>query len=172
MAKTQVFIGEMVYDNNELLGNEIDVLEEFSSYNGSMYVCDAISELADSYIPIYDNDVWKDAYEISDYIEQAISEGLVDTSDINLVKIFQGGYYCYYTELLNNNLDAIAFNIIANNINMYLQSIDADNLDLDLDEIEEQINDGIKNFDNNSYISDLDEITNDIIDGIKESLSL
>lgn len=164
MAKTQEYISEMGYDFEDLLGSEMSVIEEFSSYTGSQYVCDVISEIADSYIPIYNNDVWDGASEIRDYIEQAISEGLADTTNADLIKIFQAGYYCYFTEILYNNLDAIAFNTIVEKVNEYIGGTDEK---LDIDAIEERINQELQLFDNNSYISDLEEIYNGVVEDIE-----
>lgn len=161
------FIPKKSYDLIGLLDDEQDCLESFPEHSG--YVCDAISELADSYIPIYTGEIWEGASDISDYIEQAIAEGLapVDGRNIDLSKIFQSGYYVYYQESLYKNLDAMAFNYVVDKINEFLSEVD-DVSELDIDEIEGEIESATDSYDNNNTFDDLDDIVNDIIDRINE----
>jgi len=151
------------------LEDEEDALNSFvNEYSESTYVGDAISEIGDSFIPIYTNDVWKDAENIQEYIEEAISSGLAPTdgNNLDLVRIFQAGYYQYYTQSLYDNLDSMAFNIIANKVNEYLNSVEEINLDVSA--IEEAIENLTNNYDNNNRFDDLEDKANEIIGAIKE----
>lgn len=151
------------------LNDEQAVLEDFiSDYQGSStYVCDAITEAADNATPIYYNDIWENARDISGYIEDAIREGLAPVSgtDTDLSKIFQAGYYQYYSQSLNHNLDIMVYNYMAEEVNTYLDRLDEDILDeLPIDDIEGRLEDEADNFDHNNTFDFIDEI----IDSIKE----
>ena len=121
------------YKLNGLLEDGSDAVDELANEfeNGnSAYVCDMVSEIADSYTPMYYNSIWENAKDISEYIEQAVSDGLVDTRNLDLMKTFQAGYYVYYTEALYDNFEVIAFNKVANDVNIYIseqnKSVDED----------------------------------------------
>jgi len=151
------------------LNDEQGVLEDFiSDYQGSStYVCDAISEAADHAVPISNHDIWKSAYDISEYIEDAISEGLapVQSGSVNLIKIFTAGYYQYYSQALHTNLDIMVYNYMAEEINTYLDRLDEDILDeLNIDDIESRLEDEADDFDHNNTFDFIDEI----IESIKE----
>jgi hypothetical protein len=153
------------------LNDEQAVLEDFISENAgsSSYICDAISEAADSAIPIANYEIWKYASDISEYIEDAISEGLapVDPSNVDLIKIFQAGYYQYYNQALYTNLDIMVYNYMVEQVNEYLDQMDEDILDeLDMAEIEERLEDEADNFDNNNMFDFIDEI----IESVKEMI--
>jgi len=153
---------------------EEDIIEGLSDYGGSTYVCDAIAEIADSNTPIHYNEIWEHARDISEYIEQAISEGLVDTSgnNIDLIKIFQAGYYEYNTALLYKNLDSVAFNMVATQLNEYFNTLSEEQLEsLDFEEIEETVESKTENFDNNNYLSVIDDIVAELKEEIEEGFT-
>jgi hypothetical protein len=159
----------------ELLGNlndEQDALESFYDYRGSTYICDAISEIGDNYIPIYNGDVWAHVSDIQEYIEEAVSNGLVDTSEFGLVNTFQCGYYQFYTASLYNNLEVLMYNHVANTVNeQFLDELEEEQLnELDIEDVEQRIKDALEDIDNNNMISDLEEVAETIIDELKEDL--
>ena len=150
---------------------EEDIIEELKEYDGSTYVGDAISEVADSNVPIYYNDIWKNAQDIQEYIEQAVAEGLVDTSSnqIDLNKIFQVGYYEYNTRLLYANVDSFAFNMVADKLNEYFNTLTEEQLaSLDFADIEEDLESKTENFDNNNHLSVIDDIFEELKEEIEE----
>lgn len=151
-----------------ILDDERDMLGSFDEHSG--YICDAITELADSYIPIYNFDVWDKVSDIQEYIEEAIAEGLVSTEgEVDLIKIFQSGYYQYYSRSLYNNLDVLAFNYIADKVNESINSLDeGTQTSIDFDEIESAIESETDNYDNNNQFDDLEDTAQDIIERIKE----
>lgn len=124
-----------------ILEDEVDALQSLQNdYDGDTYICDATMDLADKFIPIYDNELWKDAEDIEDYISEAVISGLVDTSNFSLSKLFQAGYYQYYTESLYKNLDDIMYNRAVNLVNEALKGKEVsqevyENIDVDLDEL-------------------------------------
>lgn len=152
------------YDTMVDLGNEIYAIDELSNYSDSQYICDAISEIADSYIPIYTNAVWENASDISEYIEDAISQGLGSLEN-GLISVFQSGYYNYYTQVLYNNFDSFKFNYVALALNEY---INAHKLNLDIDSLESEIENEIEKIDNNDLFSYIKECIEFIVERIEE----
>lgn len=148
----------------EDIGDEVDVIGQFSEYSGSTYICDAISEIADGAIPIYNGEIWENVSTIQEYIEQAMNEGLVDTSNADLTKIFQTGYYQYYTQLLYNNLEDMIFNFAVDALNNRITELEG--LDIDEDELEEYLS-GELNIDNNNTFDDIEEAVDSTINNIK-----
>lgn len=142
-------IGYDLIDNVEL-GDEEDVCNNLKDCTG--YVCDGLSELADSSTPIYYSDVWKNAQDVQEYVEEAVNEGLVDTNNFDIDKTLQVGYYFYYEKLLNANLENIAHNVLVDYVNeLKLESCE------ELGDIEEQIEILASDFDYNSSWGDLKE---------------
>lgn len=163
------------YNVRGILDDETSVLEDFiSNYiDNSAYICDAITEQADSAIPIYYADIWKNAKDISEYIEDAISEGLapVDGNDIDLQRIFQAGYYNFYTSLLYDNLDIIAYNTVVSKVNEHIEKLTEEQLEkIDMDDIEERIERETEDYDINNYMSDLSDFADEIIGEIDEMI--
>lgn len=160
------------YKEYDLLGNledEVDALEQFvSESDGSSYICDAISEIADSFIPIYYNDIWENARNIQQYIEEGKSEGLAEGVD-DLDKLFQVGYFVFYTRSLYKNLDTMAYNIMVREINDYLADLDEEAIGiLDFDELEEKIEELTEDYDNSNRLSDIIEEAQGVIEELKD----
>ncbi|AZU98980.1 hypothetical protein pW2_154 [Bacillus phage pW2] len=155
------------YELDGILDGEEDALENFYEYNSGTYICDAITEIADNSIPIYNYNVWENASDIQEHIENALAEGLIDTSgEIDLIKIFQAGYYQYYNERLSENLDTLCYNYVAKLVNEYLDTVDTS--DIDEDEIESRIESETQDYDHNNMFDALEDIANEIIEEIKE----
>jgi hypothetical protein len=167
MATTVQYVETKEYSLKGILEGEIDVVEEMLDKSG--YLCDAISETADSNIPIYNAEIWEGASSISEYIEEAIAEGLAPTEgrDIDLIRIFQSGYYVFYQSLLYDNLDAIAFNYIAEKVNEFLENFPKAK-DVDIAEVEGAIEEEADSTDNNDTFSDLEDKAQSIIERIQE----
>lgn len=157
------------YDLIGILNDEQDALESFTGQSDDSYVSDAISQIGDDYIPIYNNDVWENASAIQDYIEEAIENGLAPTEgNVDLIKTFQAGYYQYYTSSLYQNLDIIAYNMVAEKVNEELGKMDETLVDsIDMGNLEEEIETQTKNFDNNEQISKIDDIVESIVERIQ-----
>lgn len=157
------------YELNYTLNDETDVLDAFMDRDSSEYICDAITKIADEQIPIYNYDVWKDAHTIQDYIESAMEEGIAGAEEdgtVNLIKIFQAGYYQYYSQVLYENLDSLCFNYVARKVNDYLHNENTDKIDEN--EIESRIESETQDYDHNNMFDALEDIANEIIEEIKE----
>ena len=119
-----------------------DFLEELEDHlPGYSYICDGISEIADSNIDIYNYDLWDSAKDFQEWTEQAMGEGLADpnSKDFTLEKAFQAGQYQYYTQVAYENEKALYFNILVNLLNDYPEEDQALFEEDDLEAIAEEI---------------------------------
>jgi len=155
------------YDLLQNLDDEKDVLWSFvNEYDGGTYLCDAITEITDSATPIYSYDIWENAKEIREYIEEAVEQGLTEgVADIE--KIMQMGYYQYYTQSLYDNLDTMVFNFMARKMNEFLYE-NEEIVDLDINAIESFFEGESKDFDNNESFDDIESIVDETIQVIKD----
>lgn len=159
------------YELIGILDDEQDMLESLSEKSG--YICDAISETADNYIPIYTHEVWENASALQEHIEEAISSGLagVEGNNIDLVKIFQAGYYQYYTQSLYDNLDILIFNYLAEGINEKLKNVSENTLKrIDFEALNDEIENEASGYDNNNTFDDLEDTVNDIFEQLENGV--
>lgn len=171
MENTFQNIEKKDYDLIGILNDEQDCLEELVGKSG--YICDAISETADGFIPICNSDIWENVSSIQGYIEEAIGQGLAPVEpvkgNVDLIKIFQAGYYQYYTESLYNNLDVMAFNLIADKVNEALDNLDEETINvINIEAITEEIESEVDGYDHNNTFDNLEEIAKNIVDRINE----
>ncbi len=89
----------------DILGDysEAHELREALDYDGSLH------ELIDSHIDIYYHTLREWAVEESnyEYIEQAVSDGLVDDLNFDYHKAIQAGQYVYYSEQASEAIEEI-----------------------------------------------------------------
>jgi hypothetical protein len=149
------------YDLLQNLDDEKDVLYSFvNEYDGGTYLCDAITEIADSNIPIYSNDIWENAKEIREYIEEAVEQGL--TEGVTAEK--HADTHTYTTHTI---LDKMVFNFMARKMNEFLyENEEIENLDINA--IESFFEDESEDFDNNESFDDIQSIVDDTIQAIKD----
>lgn len=125
----------------DILEDEVDALWSLESeYGGSTYICDAIMEIGDKFIPVNDDERWKNAGDIEDYIKEAVFQMGLDTDNFSLTRLFAQGYYQYYTQSLYENLGNIMYNRAVNLVNEELKDKEVsqevyENIDVDLDEL-------------------------------------
>jgi len=150
------------YTTDELIGDENDLLQEIEEITAS-YMCDAISEHVDRYIPMYNSEIWKYASEISEHIEDAIAQGLTEGLT-DLTQIFQYGYYQYYTQQVYENLNRIAYNVLVDHVNEIKQDWTEETEATIHEHIEYIINYLSDDFDINNSWDDLREELNDKIE--------
>ena len=81
--------------------NDVHDLRDALDYDGSLH------ELIDSSIDIYNYKLRQWAVDNYQYIEDAINEGLVDTSDFDFHKAIQSGQFLQLTEEANEALEEI-----------------------------------------------------------------
>ncbi|AHJ87632.1 hypothetical protein Bp8pC_202 [Bacillus phage Bp8p-C] len=129
------------YELIDILEDEADALKSLErDYDGSMYICDAIMEVADTFTPIYNYELWKNAEDIEYYIKEFVFQTGLDTNNFSLTNLFAGGYYQYYTESLYKNLDDIMYNRAVAQVNESLKDKNVagevyDNIAINLEEL-------------------------------------
>lgn len=86
--------------------------DRFVDYNEG-YICDIIAEIADNNVPIYIDNIWKEAAENSSYIEEALDEYGTPTDyhgKTDILRILtQGLYYKNERDLYDNLEDSLKF---------------------------------------------------------------
>lgn len=129
-----------------------DLGEYFRDYNNG-YICDIITEIADNKVPIYYNDIWEEAKNNQEYIEEALQEFGTPTDEngkVDLMRIFQQGlYYKNEQEIYNNLEDTLKFFMYD-----YIEK------ELNIKEITEEQNDDLSDWDfsdNNEQLENLIE---------------
>lgn len=199
MEKIMINGKEREYEVFELTSSELDEIKRtpsfedamddddnafscFNDYSGGTYICDAITEIADGMVDIYNGDLWENAPKVSEYVEQAMAEGLVDTSsrDFSLTNAFQAGEYEYYTAALYKNLDELSCNYILNYLDkteICVAYVGTEELDIEIEKVFEEIIkrlddklDDISDIDHNDRFWDLEEKATEILDEIFEEL--
>jgi hypothetical protein len=145
------------YESLNCIDGDTDVCEEIEDYTG--YICDVIAEVADSNVSIYNSNLWNNAPNIEGYIGDAISEGLVDLKNFDLMRLFQAGEYGYYTQLLYENLQTIIYNIAVNYINENYSNVKIS---------EEDLEDALTGIDNNNTFDDITDAVDCLVEEIKE----
>ena len=148
----------------------------FNDYSSGTYICDAIAEIADNMTDIYNSDLWRNAPNVSDYIEQAIEEGLCDLQNADLMRVFQAGEYEYYTAALYDNLDELCCNYILDQLDKteicfvdYGENLNEEELlQLIIEKIDSYLDD--YSGDNNNRFFDLDDDAQEIMDNVFEEL--
>lgn len=127
----------------DALDDDDSAFEQFMNWEtSSSYICDAITEIADGMIDVSTHDLWKNAYNVQEYIEAAISEGLcnLDSRNIDLCRIFQTGEFQYYITALYENITELCRNYVIHSMeNVKVAFILLKETDLEKSEI-------IKNF--------------------------
>jgi hypothetical protein len=73
----------------------------------SNYIGDSVSEYVDSLIDIYNYDLRKWAVDNYDYVEQAVSEGLVNTENFDFHGAIQTGQYLYHQEKIYDDIELL-----------------------------------------------------------------
>lgn len=137
----------------DIFGDDETVCNEVSEYSDSTYLCDAISEIADNNIPTYTSEMFEKAWELQEYVDEAISQGLCDIAN-TLLQFLQAGTYEYYTQLLYNNLDTIATNIATDTIN---EEFDIELTEEQKEELLDVVTEAFENTDHNDTIYDIKE---------------
>lgn len=130
-----------------------EILYCFDGYSKG-YIGDIITEVCDNNVDICNNDLWEWAKDNEYYVERAINEFGIDSSNFDLIGLFRQGQYLYYEETCYNNLDDIIEYLILSN--------------LDVEEISDAVYDEILNIsgkkDNNARIENYIEEIEDLIE--------
>ena len=67
------------YDELEnIFGDDASVCNEVTDYSDSSYLCDAISEVADNSVPVYNKNLCDKCWELNEYVAEAKAQGLLE----------------------------------------------------------------------------------------------
>lgn len=133
-----------------------DLGEYFGDYDNG-YICDVITKIADNNIPIYYNDIWEEAKNNQEDIEEALQEFGTPTDEngkVDLMRIFQQGlYYKNEQEIYENLEDTLKFymyNYIEKDLNIkeITEEQNDDLLDWDFEDNNEQLENLIEHIEN------------------------
>lgn len=163
---------------HDAMDDDDDAFDQFINYSGSTYISDAISEIADDMCDC--SKVWDNAKYMQEYIEEAVANGLVDTSNFDLDRAFIAGAYEYYTQALYSALDELACNYMIDCLSeteicvayVGTEEFDVDEYDL-LENIITRLDDKldyVSNVDNNDHFWDLEEQATQMLDEIFEEM--
>ena len=135
-----------------------DYGDKLENYDGSDYICDAISEIADENTDIYYSDLFEWAKENYDYINEANKEfGIPEGGDI-IKQIQQGQFYAIEQEIYEDLQDCIK-----NYAYKYILNVEG----LNTPEISEEkfscLECELEKIDNNNTFDDIIEVVNDIL---------
>lgn len=126
---------------------------ELEDYSG--YICDAIMEISDYNVDIYNANLWDWAKHNEDWCEEAIFEFGSEIVKNGLTHVFQCGQYLQISNELYQNLDDcikwVAYNYYFRNFG---EEMEEDKFD--------ELNDALADIDSNDYVSDI----TDIVDGL------
>lgn len=136
----------------EGIKNALNQLE--TNYSGDTYICDAISEVADYNVSIWNGEVLRQAENLNDDVAEAVREGLVnvDSKDFDLIKILQCTWYMVNERGCYDGLSTVAYNYMAG----FLNDADAD-FTGDIDDLENALWDEAQDADNNMTYYELEE---------------
>ena len=130
------------------------------SYDGSEYVGDAITYIADNNVDIYYSDLAEYLKHNSGYVEQAIQEFGWEGCGSDIWQAIRMGQYLEIEEDLYENLD----NILKYYTLKYIQEKHYEEMVTDnFDELFEK-----EDFDNNNTLSDLEEWADEFIEDMNE----
>jgi len=143
------------------LSDQTDICENLEDeLSGYTYICDGISEQADSCVDIYNHDLWESAKDFQEWIERAQKEGLSE-GVTDLIKLFQIGQYQYYTQMAYDNEKEIYFNII-------LALIEGSEDEKAKLITEEEIEEAAEEIDNNDNGSIFEEKVQELINNVED----
>lgn len=138
-----------------------DLGGNFRDYDNG-YICDIITEIADNAVPIYYSDIWEQAEDNQEYIEEALSKFGTPTDsqgNADLMRIFRQGIYLKNERNLYENLEDI--------LKYYMY--DYIEKELKIDEITENQNDNLLEWDFGDNNEQLENLTEHIEEILKES---
>lgn len=135
-------IQELREKQNLYLGDYGEYLTEYS--HG--YICDCISELADSNVDIYNYNLLEWVRNNSEYVEQAVEEFGIDSKNFDFFGLLRQGQYLQIEEELYSNLDDVLTNWIIHYIEHDL------NIKELTDEQAEQVEDLFDRYENNDEL--------------------
>ena len=146
---------------NYKLENELDSQDDedlcgaFCCDYDSGYISDIITEIADSEISVYSDDVLKEAVNLQDAYSRAKNGGLMEGST-ELVQSVQIAWYFYNEQVLYENIKEMIYNYAINYIVEEKKYIAEEEL--------KELEDNLQCLDNSSKLEEIQCIVNNIIE--------
>lgn len=124
-----------------------DFAQRLDDYD-SDYICDAITEIADSEVDIYTYDLWEWARHNTDWCEEAVSEYGDNIVSNGFEHVFQvAQYLAYFDEIWRCLDDCIKYVAYVHYNRTYGEEITEEQHDM--------INDALKDIDGNDRVNDI-----------------
>ena len=127
------------------------------NYGGDSYVCDCISEAADYNVPIFNGDLIEAAWDLEEYVGEAIENGFISTDPkaFSLARLMQGAWHLFIEDRIYDNLAAILYNFCVNFLNDNVKEGFEEGEKLD--GLKAELEAAAENADSNSMYSELEE---------------
>lgn len=143
----------------------IELINDLSIPDGAEYISDytgnieeALHEMADSNVNIYNYDLWNWARDNQSAVEDYVAEFGIDEKNFDLIRLFMGAQYMeIYNEYLRNEDDVIAFYALNSIMKDYKQE------EITIEQWE-FIQDGLRSIDYNNHLEDIDEIVRNLFE--------
>ncbi len=161
--KNENILNEIEELKNCLDDEVLNMFSEAVDYNGCMYICDVISDVADSCIDNYICDLLDWAKDNYDYIEEALDEFGTpkDSNDkADFFQMIKQGQYYYNEQLFYDNLEAF--------VKYYtLKYLIDKGICLDDEKLGDLLYNASRGIDNNNYLEDIDQFVDDYLEELK-----
>jgi len=143
--------------DNNLNQDDSDLMDGFNDFDGSTNIGDAISEIADNGVGIYNSDICENCWNLysSGAYEEAFDNGLIGESSNNLISNLQSAWYQYNSQQLYNNFKELIYNYAIGYIEGNLKYLTYEEF--------EDIKSELDIIDNNNCFSDITDIVDDVI---------
>ena len=82
-----------IYASDKAKEHHTGTMADYISDYRNGYICDIVSEIADSNVDIYTSDLWSWAASNYEWVDEAVSDGLVDTGSFDIVGAIRAGQY-------------------------------------------------------------------------------
>lgn len=161
-----MLLNELISDLKER-NNGLDIeLDFLSNYRKESYICDCITESADSNVDIYYSGLESWIHECSQsyqYLEDAVNEGLVDMKSYCFTDHVRMAQYLYYENQYYSNLEDCVL------LFAYFYLRDEKNYTSITEQFNELLIDELYSIDNNNRIDDIIEAVNNLLEDDAES---
>ena len=131
-------------------------------YDGDLYICDMITEVAGTNVPIENREIMRAYEDVEPFIAEVLADGWdLDPRTFRVPQLVQAGYCRFLEAAMYENLQTVFFNRFATTANAdpLLTGEDPDNdPPVDLEELENILRDAAGKVDNNMTFTEVDAL--------------
>lgn len=131
-------------------------------YDGDLYICDMITEVAGTNVPIENREIMRAYEDVEPFIAEVLADGWdLDPRTFRVPQLVQAGYCRFLEAAMYENLQTIFFNRFATTANAdpLLTGEDPDDdPPVDLEELENILRDAAGKVDNNMTFTEVDAL--------------